>query len=177
MALSQLLFHARLLSEQPVHRLVEIVLGGGSELEFLGQCRGVPESRGGEFGAGIEESLGDHGEGEIALTAWFGGEHGIQAQSVHGAEDGLDVAVREIAIHQEGFGSREELLAGERAADQIDELGGEVRDIAEGLMLDLGADAKGATEEMGLIELALVGAGCCGHMNPAVSGRHGLLYG
>jgi hypothetical protein len=62
--------------------------------------------------------------------------------------DGLDVAMREITIHQESIGGRKELLAGEGAADQILELDGKVGDLAEGLMLDMGTDTKGAAEEV-----------------------------
>ena len=46
---SELLLHARLWSQYPVHRLVqrqaEIVLGGCREVELFGQCVGVPEPR------------------------------------------------------------------------------------------------------------------------------------
>ena len=43
---------------------------------------------------------------------------------MHGAEHGLDVAVREIALDQERLRGGQKLLAGEGAADEIDEVGG-----------------------------------------------------
>ena len=91
---------------------------------------------------------------------------------MHGAEHGLDVAVGEIALDQESLRGGQKLLAGEGAADEVDEVGRQVGDVAESFVVDLGADAEGAAEEVGLVELALVGARCGGHMNPASSGWH-----
>ena len=50
----------------------------------------------------------------------------------------------------------EEGFAGQATADDVDQVGGEVGEIAEGFVLDLGAGAEGAAEEVGLIEFALV---------------------
>jgi hypothetical protein len=47
-----------------------------------------------------------------------------------------------------------------------------MRDVAEGFMLDLIADAEGAAEEVGLIDPAFVLAGSCGYMNSAGTRRH-----
>ena len=121
---------------------------------------------------GYSEAFGDHGHDEVALARGLGGEQRVQAQAMHGPEHGLDVAVGEIALDQESLRGGEELLAAEGAADEIDEVGRQVGDVAEGFVLDLGADAEGAAEEVGLVELALVGAGCGGHMNLACSGWH-----
>jgi hypothetical protein len=113
----------------------------------------------------MEEAFGDHGENQIAFGGGFGCEHRVEAEVADGAEYGLDVTVRAGALDAEGRGGGKKALAGEGAADEIDEVRREVGDVAEGFMLDLGADTEGAAEEVGLIELALVGASCCGHMN------------
>jgi len=75
----------------------------------------------------------------------------------------------------EGLAGRNELFAGERAADEVDEGIGEMGDVAEGFMADLGADPEGATEEVGAIELIFVAAFGSGHMDAARSGWHSQL--
>jgi hypothetical protein len=141
-------------------------------MQFFGQSGGVPEPRGGELGARIHEAFRDHGQDEVALARGLGGEQRVEAEAAHGAEDGLDVAVGEIALDQESLRGGQELLAAEGAANEVDEVGRQVGDVAESLVPDLGADAEGAAEEVGLVKLALVGTGCGGHMNLACSGRH-----
>jgi hypothetical protein len=88
---------------------------------------------------------------------------------VHGAQDGLNVAVRKVLQGAEGGRRGNKLFAGQGPANQIDELGWQVGDVAEGLVADLGAEAEGAAQEVGLIELAFVVAGCSAHMNRAIS--------
>jgi hypothetical protein len=120
----------------------------------------------------MENALGDHGEHELTLGRGLGGEQGIQTEAAEGAEHGLDVAVRAGAFDTEDGLGGQELLASEGAADKFDEVGGEMGDVAEGFVLDLRADAEGAAEEVGVIGLAFVGAGCGGHMNGSGPGRH-----
>jgi hypothetical protein len=125
----------------------------------------------------MQEALGNHGDDEVSLGAGFGGEQGIEGEAANGAEDGLDVAVREGAVDLEGGAGGEEVLAGESAADEVNELRREMGDIAEGFVLDVGADTEGAAEEVRLVGLALVDSGCGGHMDLTGSRRHGQLYG
>jgi hypothetical protein len=66
------------------------------------------------------------------------------------------VAVGQGAFDLEGRGDGDEKLPGERAADDVDERGGQVREVAEGLVLNLFPDAEGAAEQVGGIGLALV---------------------
>jgi hypothetical protein len=120
----------------------------------------------------MDETFGEHGENEIPFGRGFRGKQRVEAEAANGAQDGLNVAVRTRMLNAEGRGGGEKALTGEGAADEIDEGGSEMGDVAEGFVLDLGADAEGAAEEVRLIELALVGASCCGHMNRARSRRH-----
>jgi hypothetical protein len=113
----------------------------------------------------MEQSFGDHGDHQVSLGAGFGGKQRIEAETLDGAKDGLDVAVGKGAVDLESGAGRQELLAGEGEANEIDEVWREMGDVAEGLVLDLGADAEGATEQVGLIDLALVDSGCGGHMD------------
>jgi hypothetical protein len=149
--------------------LVEVILGGAGHVQFVGQGGSVPEPGSGEFGAGMEQAFGDHGDYQVSLGAGFGGEQSIEAEAADGAEDGLDVAVGEGAVDVEGVAGGEELLAGEGAADEINEVRGEMGDVAEGFVLDLRADAEGAAEEVGQIGLALVNSSCGGHVDFAGS--------
>ena len=117
----------------------------------------------------MEQTFGDHGHHKVALTTGLGGKQRVEAEAADGAQDGLNVAVREGVIDLEGRAGGEEHLAGERAADQIDEVRGEMGDVAEGFVFDLGADAEGAAKKVGLIGLALIDSGCSGHMDLAGS--------
>ena len=62
-------------------------------------------------------------------------------------------------------------LTAQVLADGVDELRGEVGDVADGLVLDLAALAVGTAEQVGLVELALVAAGCGGYVKSARSLR------
>jgi hypothetical protein len=117
----------------------------------------------------MDEAFGDHGENEIALRARLGGEQGVEAEAADRGENGLDVAVRLGTLDAEGGGGGKKAFAGKGSADEIDQVRGKVGDIAEGFMLDLGAYAEGAPEQVRVIDLALVGASRCGHMNRACS--------
>jgi hypothetical protein len=120
----------------------------------------------------MEQSFGDHRDHQFSLGAGLGSQQGVEAEAADGAEDGFDMAMREGAVNLEGASGGEKLLAGEGATDEIDEMRREMGDIAERFVLDLRADAKGAAEEVGLIELALVGSGCGGHVDSTGSRRH-----
>jgi hypothetical protein len=75
-------------------------------------------------------------------------------------------------LDEEGVGGGEERLAGQGAADDVDQVGGEVGEIAESFVEDSGADPEGTAEEVGLVDLIFVVACCSGHMNWSSSGRH-----
>jgi hypothetical protein len=60
----------------------------------------------------------------------------------------------------------------EATANGIDEVGREVRDVAEGLVSHATAVAVGAAEEVGVVDLAVVGPRGGGYMNYAASFGH-----
>jgi hypothetical protein len=66
--------------------------------------------------------------------------------------------VRARAHDLEGLGDGHEGLALEGAADDVDEGFGQVGEVAQGLVLDLAVFAVAATQEVGAVDLALVGA-------------------
>ena len=58
----QLLLDRRLPLQQPVHGVVELILGGVGDVQLLGQGGVVPVSGVGQLGAGEDQSFGDHGD-------------------------------------------------------------------------------------------------------------------
>ena len=158
--------------EQPIQCLVEFVFLGILYGKFFGECAVVPEPCGGQFGSRVQETFDQHGQHQIAFAAGLGTEEWLECEAAHGAQHGLDMTVRQGTQHVKRVAGREEGFAGERAANDVDEGRREMRDVAEGFMLDLIAHAEGATEEVGLIDPAFVPAGSCGYMNSARTRRH-----
>jgi hypothetical protein len=76
----------------------------------------------------------------------------------------------------EGSGAGHIGFAPKCPLDHVDDVHGKVRDVAEGLVLHLVAIAVSATQQAGLISLAVVSTGNAGYMNRATSIRHTLLY-
>ena len=70
----------------------------------------------------------------MAMTTSRSGDEGRKVKLFEGAEDGGDVAVRAAAQAGEGVFGIEECLAFEGSADEIDDVCGEVGDVAEGLV-------------------------------------------
>jgi hypothetical protein len=99
------------------------------------------------------------------------GEKAVEAELAEQAEDGSDVSVGQAAANLEAAG-REEALAGEAAADQVDDVVREVGEVADGLVLDLAALAEGAAQQVGLVDLALVVPAGGGDVDLAVAGGH-----
>jgi hypothetical protein len=63
----------------------------------------MPGSGGGQFGAGIEQALGNHRHHQIAFPAGPGGNDGGQAPPADDPQDGLDVAVGKGLLGGEDF--------------------------------------------------------------------------
>jgi hypothetical protein len=82
----------------------------------------------------------------------------------------------------QGAGDTEVLANGgevfplEGAAEEVNEAIGEMGEIGEGLMFDVGTVAEGAAEEIGDIGFALVGALDSGYMHTAMFGFHASNY-
>ena len=155
MALCQALLDALLASQQPVHRLVQLILIDRAEAQRGAEggdgAFGSEGTSGGQLGASVDDAGDDHGQDQIARAAGGTGDEGMQAELLEEAEDGGDVAVRGTAhTGEEGLGINQGLTL-EGSADEIDDVVWEVRDIAEGFMFDLAVLAKGSAEEVGVI--------------------------
>ena len=101
----------------------------------------------------------------------------VQAELADHLQDDLDVTVRERAGDAEGLGRRDEDLALERAFDEVDEVVGEMGEVAERLMSDGFALADGPPEQMSDVGLSLVDPLGRSHMDGAVSCWHTAIFG
>ena len=111
----------------------------------------------------------------IAVTGRTSDE-GMQAELLEGAEDGGDMAVRVAAQAGEGGLGIDQGFAFESSADEIDDVVGEVGDVAEGFMLDLAVVAEGSAQQMGMVGGVFVMAGGGGYVDGVISGRHRNEY-
>ena len=87
----------------------------------------------------------------------------MQAELLEGAEDGGDMAVWVAAQAGEGGLGIDQGFAFESSADEIDDVVGEVGDVAEGFMLDLAVVAEGSAQQMGMVGGVFVMAGGGGY--------------
>jgi hypothetical protein len=175
-SLGQLLLDRRLALQQPVHRVVELILVGIGDVQLLGQSGVMPVSGVGQFGAGKHQSFDDHGDNQIAPPGRLGGDDLIEAELTDHLQDGLDMPVRQRASDLEGFGGGNERLALERAFDDLDKVIGEMGEVAEGLVGDGLSLADGTPEQMGDVGLTFVDPFGRGHMDGAASCCHAAIF-
>ena len=171
----ELVLDAFLAGQQPVERPVEVVFIGVLDAQLLGQRGMPPQPGGGQFRAGVQQPLDDHGHDEVAPARGFRGQQAIEAELAQAAEHGFDVTVGAGTLDPESLAGGDKGFAGERAADDIDEGIGQVGEVAEGFVLDLLADAKGATEQVGGVDLVFIAASSGGYVNSARPGRHKVI--
>ena len=114
---------------------------------------------------------------QVAPSRGLGGDEVVEAELADHLQDGLDVAVRERAGDAEGVGGGDEGLALEGAFDDLDEVIGEMGEVAEGLVGDGLSLADGPSEQMGDVGLSLVDPLGRGHMYGAGSCWHAAIFG
>jgi hypothetical protein len=177
MPLGQLGLDRLLAVEQPVHGGIELVLGGLSDAQFLGQGGVEPVPGVGQLGTGEQETFDDHGGHQVASPRRLGGDESFQSQLADHRQDGVDMAVRGRACDADGLGRGDEGLALEGPLDDLDEMVWEMGEVAEGLMGDGLSLADGPSEQMGDVGLALVDPLGRSHMDGAGSGWHAVIFG
>ena len=74
----EFLLDRRLSFQQPIHGVVEVILGGVGDVQLLGQGGVVPVSGVGQFGAGKEQAFGDHGDHQVASSRGLGRDELVQ---------------------------------------------------------------------------------------------------
>jgi len=114
----------------------------------------------------------DHGHHEIGLAAWPAAEQARDLEPAHGAQHRGGVAVRPGGDDLEALAGRHERLAAQRPADDVDQAVGQMREVAQRLVLDLAVLAKAAAQQMGAVDAAFVRAGRGDDVNGSTSGRH-----
>ena len=176
-ALGELVLDAALAGQEPVEGFIKLAVLDLAEAEFpaegAGGGFGAEAPGAGELGSGLEEALDEHGQDEVALAGGAGGQEVVEADPAEEAEEEGDVSVGEGAEDLPSVGGRGAGAAVlEALADGLDEVAGEMGDVAEGLVLDLAVLAVSAAEEMGSVGLALVDASGGGYMYRSISSWH-----
>ena len=143
----EFLLDARLPIQQPVHGLVQVVLGGIGDRQLLGQGRGVPFAGGSQFRARMQQTCCDHGHDQIALATTLGGEEGIQAELAHRPQDGFDVAVGESLVGAEQILRGDQGFVLQEAAEGIDFWLGPVGEVGQSALAGFRAFAPTFAEE------------------------------
>ena len=106
----------------------------------------------------------------------LGGDEVVEPELADHRQNGLDMAVRAGASDAEGLGGGDEGLALEGSFDDLDDVFGEMGEVAEGLMSDGLSLADGASEQMGDVGLPLVDPLGRGHMYGAASCWHAAIF-
>ena len=136
MALRETALDARLAGEQPVHRLVQVVLVGVAQVELLGQRGGMPPPGGGELRAGVQQPSHDHGQDPVALRRTLRGDEPVQPQTPGHGQHRFDMAMGEGAFDGERFLGTDQALSLEHPAKALDLLRGPVGEVGQGAFAD-----------------------------------------
>ena len=93
----------------------------------------------------MKQTRGNHRHHAGALCTGAGSEHRFQSDASQGSNDSGDMAVGQGTANTKArLVGGDELHAAQAGPDQLDGLGGQVREVAEGFVADLTAFAKGA---------------------------------
>jgi hypothetical protein len=79
-----------------------------------------------------------------------------EVEAAHGAEHRLDVAMRTRGDDLEALGGGHQGFAAQGTAHQVDDGVGQMGEVAERLVLDLGAVAEGSAQQVGGVDAAFV---------------------
>ena len=120
---SQLALDPPLPLQQPVQRLIQLILVRIANRKRLGQGRRVPPPRGGQFRTGVDQSLHHHGQDQVALPSPLGGDQLGQSQLADGSPYRLHMPVRERADDFKQFPRTDQGLILEDSAQGV-HLGG-----------------------------------------------------
>jgi hypothetical protein len=125
---------------------------------------------------GARTRAGDHGAHHGALARRARGDQAVEVEARHGGADRLDMAVVGGGGNLEALAGPDERSALERSANQLDQPLGEVEEVADGLILDAGAVAEAAAQEVGGVDRALVFAPCGDDVDCAMPTRRACCH-
>jgi len=134
--------------QQPVKRPVQLVGVNALDRELLRQRRLRERPRAGQLRARRQHLLADHRQHPRALRRQRAVEQPHQPEPTRHPEHGSDLAVRQRARDLELLDPDQEALAGEPPAHQLDQLLGQVREVADRLVADLAALAVGTAQQV-----------------------------
>jgi hypothetical protein len=136
--------------------LVKLDFIGGVQVEDLTETVvegiAVKAASGSEFGSGPDDAGHDHGDDQIALSAWSGVEDVLQVKVTQTTQDGGNMAMRQGARDVEGVGQRGRggsQRAGQGQAERFNLPRGEMSDVGDGASLDFAFKTIGFAEEDG----------------------------
>jgi hypothetical protein len=165
-----------LAGDEPVHGPVELLGPGPLDPELLAQ-RGERELAGGrELGARGEEALADHGHHQVALPTGRA-QGALEPRGPERAQDDRRRPVGQRALDPQALGGRQVALPSQGPAHQLHHLAGQVREVAQRLVLDLAGLAVASPEQMGDVLAVLVAPPDGGYVDRAASPSHALSYG
>lgn len=149
MLLGQPPFDFRFAGQEPVQRVVQLIHIRIFDRELLGQGRRLPEPRGAELGAVMEQPVDDHGQDEIPLAGALGRDQGLQSEFSDRPQDGIDMAMREAANRREEVAGTDERLVAQQPAQGINLVLRPVGEVGQGAFADLLALAPAFAEQDG----------------------------
>ena len=172
MASGQRLLDAILARQEPVQRVVQVILGGVDDVEFLGQRGDVPPARRGQLALRLQDARGDHPQDQAPLARRPRVEEATHAHALHRRHDGLDVAVLGRGDNLEELLGGGEALALQGAPNECNDVGGQVGEVADGLVLDLAVLAITAPQQVSGVGLVLVVPPCRDDVHCATRSCH-----
>src|SRR5450755_4316532 len=135
--------------EQPVHSRVERIGTDALDVQFLRQGRLPQSSAGEELGARLDNALSNHRQDQVTLFAGFAIEQLGQFQAFDHGQNRFHVPMRQRPLDFELVLGLDVLLASEAASNQLDAIGGKMREVRDGSFLDFAVFSVRLHEEIG----------------------------
>jgi hypothetical protein len=152
---------------EPVQRTVEVVLVGVLDRQLRGQRRARKRPRHRELRPRTQQPLHHHRQHQVPLARGLAVDQAHKLEPPGEREQRLDVAGRQRTLDLERLVPLDVALAAQKASDQLDQRGRQVRQVGERLLLDLAALAIGAAQELGVVLAIPPPDRVCDHMHRA----------
>ncbi|MGI6416087.1 MAG: hypothetical protein ACOX1P_10485 [Thermoguttaceae bacterium] len=122
--------------QQPIHRRIQVVVIRVADLQLFGQAGCMPVPRRTELGAGKDHLLHNHAHHQVAFSARLGGQQRVQPQLPNHVEHCLDVFMQFGADDTKCLLGGNQVFPSEYPPEELNLLGGKVRQVGEGPVLD-----------------------------------------
>jgi hypothetical protein len=121
--------------------------------------------------------LHDESQDKGALSGRLAGQESLQVELGAASEDGLDVTVGQGGDGANGFATGQEGLPLKRAADEVEEGFGQVRQVSQGTVLDLTVVAVGLAQQVTDVDASAMLTFDLGHMHGSRRLSHVAIVG